>query len=141
MRSNKAQAAMEFLMTYGWAILGVMAAIAALAYFGVLTPSKFLPESCMLGTGMACVDFTVHTDEVNLFLANSLARDINVTSISIGPCNQTFDTFFKDGTQQLFTIPCSAGVVGESFRGDITIKYDSSHLSKTHLGKLTAHIQ
>ncbi len=29
----------EFLMTYGWAILVVVAAIAALAYFGVLNPN------------------------------------------------------------------------------------------------------
>jgi uncharacterized protein (UPF0333 family) len=33
---KKGQEAMEFLMTYGWAILVVIAAIAALAYFGVI---------------------------------------------------------------------------------------------------------
>jgi uncharacterized protein (UPF0333 family) len=38
---RKGQAAMEFLMTYGWAILVVLAAIGALAYFGVLSPDKF----------------------------------------------------------------------------------------------------
>ena len=36
MRNNKSQAAMEFLMTYSWAILVVLVAIGALAYFGVL---------------------------------------------------------------------------------------------------------
>ena len=36
MRGKKAQAAMEFLMTYGWAILVVLVTIGALAYFGVL---------------------------------------------------------------------------------------------------------
>jgi len=41
---KKSQAAMEFLMTYGWAILVVLVAIAALAYFGVLSPEKFLPD-------------------------------------------------------------------------------------------------
>ncbi|MBI1979078.1 MAG: hypothetical protein HYS62_03415, partial [Candidatus Aenigmarchaeota archaeon] len=39
-KQRKSQAAMEFLMTYGWAILVVLAAIAALAYFGVLSPEK-----------------------------------------------------------------------------------------------------
>lgn len=34
----KGQAAMEFLMTYGWAILVVLACIGALTYFGVLKP-------------------------------------------------------------------------------------------------------
>lgn len=41
---KKGQAAMEFLMTYGWAILVVLAAIAALAYFGVLSPDSLMQE-------------------------------------------------------------------------------------------------
>jgi hypothetical protein len=45
---KKGQAAMEFLMTYGWAILVVLAAIGALAYFGVLSPSKLVPDKCTL---------------------------------------------------------------------------------------------
>lgn len=44
MKSNKSQAAMEFLMTYGWAILIVLIAIGALAYFGVLIPDRYLSE-------------------------------------------------------------------------------------------------
>ena len=44
---KKAQAAMEFLMTYGWAILVVLVVIGALAYFGVLSPKKLLPDKCL----------------------------------------------------------------------------------------------
>jgi len=40
---KKSQAAMEFLMTYGWAILVFLAAIDEQAYFGVISPEKFLP--------------------------------------------------------------------------------------------------
>ena len=53
---KKGQAAMEFLMTYGWAILVVIAAIAALAYFGVLDPARLLPERCSAPAGMDCID-------------------------------------------------------------------------------------
>ena len=53
---RKGQAAMEFLMTYGWAILVVIAAIAALAYFGVLDPARLLPERCQFPAGMDCID-------------------------------------------------------------------------------------
>lgn len=35
--------AMEFLMTYGWAILVVLVAVGSLAYFGVLSPDHFVP--------------------------------------------------------------------------------------------------
>ena len=45
---KKGQAAMDFLMTYGWAIVVVLAAIGALWYFGVLSPNKqpFYPCDC-----------------------------------------------------------------------------------------------
>lgn len=41
---KRGQAAMEWLETYGWAILVVLAAIGALAYFGVLTPKGFATD-------------------------------------------------------------------------------------------------
>ena len=39
---KKSQAALEFIMTYGWAILAVIIAIAALSYFGVLKPDRVM---------------------------------------------------------------------------------------------------
>ena len=44
-KSRKSQAALEFLMTYGWAVLVVLVVIGVLAYFGVLNPCRFYPES------------------------------------------------------------------------------------------------
>ena len=37
---KRGQAAMEFLMTYGWAILAAIIAIGVLAYFGVFNPGR-----------------------------------------------------------------------------------------------------
>ena len=56
--NKKSQAAMEFLMTYGWAIVVVITAIAALAYFGVLTPEGFMPTQCTFPIGISCLDFS-----------------------------------------------------------------------------------
>ena len=44
MHKKRGQAAMEFLLTYGWAILVVLVVIGALAYMGVLDPAKMLPR-------------------------------------------------------------------------------------------------
>jgi len=46
MLSKKSQAALEFLMTYGWAILVVLVAVGALAYFGVLSPCRLYQIGC-----------------------------------------------------------------------------------------------
>jgi len=43
MKNKKGQAAMEFLMTYGWAILAAIIAIGVLAAFGVFSPGKLTP--------------------------------------------------------------------------------------------------
>ena len=58
MINKKGQAAMEFLMTYGWALLVVLIAIGALASFGVLNPGQFLPETCTVAPGISCIDFS-----------------------------------------------------------------------------------
>ncbi len=42
--NNKGQAAMEFLMTYGWAILAAIIAIGVLSYFGIFSPGNFITE-------------------------------------------------------------------------------------------------
>jgi hypothetical protein len=52
--AKKGQGALEFLMTYGWAFLVILIMIGALAYFGVLNPSRWLPDRCQFGTGTLC---------------------------------------------------------------------------------------
>ena len=71
-------------MTYGWAILVVLAAIAALAYFGVLSPEKFLPEKCILQPGIACVSHKVEPAKVTLVISNGLGRTMIINSIVVG---------------------------------------------------------
>ena len=43
-KGRKSQAALEFIMTYGWVILVVLAAVGAFAYSGFLSPCNFYPE-------------------------------------------------------------------------------------------------
>lgn len=52
---KRGQAALEFLMTYGWAFLVVLILIGALAYFGVLSPKNFMGDKCLApGGGFTC---------------------------------------------------------------------------------------
>ncbi|NQV09045.1 hypothetical protein HQ529_04295 [Candidatus Woesearchaeota archaeon] len=85
MVKKKAQAALEFLMTYGWAILVVLVVIGALAYFGILNPSILLPEKCTLQMGLYCKDHRVDAEngKINLKLENGMGKDIIITSIEI----------------------------------------------------------
>src|SRR3990167_1210166 len=95
--NKKSQAAMEFLMTYGWAILVVLAAIAALAYFGVLSPEKFLPEKCLIEVGFTCISSKVEPTQATIIFSNGLGRSVEVTSVSMGGCSSS-GTFLPSTT-------------------------------------------
>src|SRR3989344_976291 len=86
---KRGQAAMEFLMTYGWAILAVLISIASLAYFGVLNPSRFLPESCILFPGVACIDFKVSETYVVITVQNGMGENLENLAFEIAGCNGT----------------------------------------------------
>ncbi|MCK5449465.1 hypothetical protein KAI32_01220, partial [Candidatus Pacearchaeota archaeon] len=62
MNNKKGQAALEFLMTYGWAILAAVIAIGVLAYFGVFSPGKYLPEICTLTAPLGCEEHRITAD-------------------------------------------------------------------------------
>ena len=112
MFKKKGQAAMEFLMTYGWAILVVLVAIGALAYFGVLSPDKFLPERCQGPSGVDSIDKAAikigvaGTGYVELVAKNNLGFDITILDHS-APTTGDYDA---TGTADIGTIGTAEGV-------------------------------
>lgn len=79
---KKSQAATEFLVTYGWAILGVMIVIAALAYFGIFDTQKYIKDECSLGNQLYCEDFYLNTNgKLNITLRNNYGVSIVVRKI------------------------------------------------------------
>ena len=142
--NHKSQAAMEFLMTYGWAILVVLAAIAALAYFGVLSPEKFLPEKCILEPGLACVSHKVEPTQTTLVLSNGKGRTIIINSITVGSCTAAFSDTMQSGNDKNFLITgCDNGAAKEKFKADITLSYTEkdTNLNKTAYGNLNTKVE
>ena len=143
-KQRKSQAAMEFLMTYGWAILVVLAAIAALAYFGVLSPEKFLPEKCLMETGFTCISSKVETSQSTIVLQNGYGRTIIIDRIDIGGCSKAFADTLTSETQSTFVLTgCNNGVTKEVFKGDVVVKYTekNTNLSKTAYGVINTKIE
>ena len=87
MKNKKAQSALEFLTTYGWAFLVILIMIGALGYFGILNPTRYLPERCSVNTEFSCEEFSIERTGANQFdltvvLRNTLgeAIDLNVSA-------------------------------------------------------------
>jgi hypothetical protein len=91
--NKKAQAAMEFLMTYGWAILVVLVVIGSLAYFGVLSPTALLPEKCFMPIGLSCTQHLVYAatpttgDQVKFEFLNGLGDKILIKKFIVNDAN------------------------------------------------------
>jgi hypothetical protein len=82
MRMKKGQTAMEYLMTYGWAILIIMVVLAVLFYLGVLNPP--VPAQCSFPAGISCVSYRLSATGGNLtlFIGQGTGHIINVTGVS-----------------------------------------------------------
>ena len=152
--TKKSQAALEFIMTYGWAILVVLVAIGALAYFGVLSPDKFLPAKCTLSAGLACTDHKATASNLDIVFRNSLGYDITVTDVKAQQCTaQTglSDTVSNGGTKQYTfccgasCVPASTGNAGSKYNGNVNVTYttpdDYGALSHTNQGQVTSRIE
>src|SRR3989344_3044714 len=141
---KKYQAAMEFLMTYGWAILVVLAAIAALAYFGVLSPEKFLPEKCLMETGFTCISSKIEPSQSTIVFQNGYGRTVIIDRVDIGTCSKTFNQTLTSEDQSTFVLTgCNNGVTKETFKGEIIIKYTerNTNLSKTAYGTINTKLE
>ena len=149
---TKAQAAMEFLMTYGWAILVVLAAIAALAYFGVLSPDKFLPAKCTLSSGIACVDHKATSAQVQVVIQNSLGYDIDQICVKASgcgtypagaSCGASSTETLANGAKNTYTVTCGSALSGSKYNAQLNFSYRVTETQITHnnVGQITTRIE
>jgi len=85
MKGKKGQAALEFLTTYGWAFLVILVMIGALAYFGVLDPSRFTPQRCQIGIPLVCngENYKLSNTTASFQLKNSLNTPFAIGTIQV----------------------------------------------------------
>lgn len=75
---NKAQASIEFLSTYAWAISIVVVLVGVVAYFGVFDTNAFVKPYCTLTKELVCDDYAVFRNAVNISLRNNFEKDITI---------------------------------------------------------------
>ncbi|MBI4158931.1 hypothetical protein HY500_01585 [Candidatus Woesearchaeota archaeon] len=127
LKNKKSQAAMEFLMTYGWAILIVLVAIAALYFLGVFSGKT--ANSCTLEPPFNCIDSKSIGTSIVLQVGslNSVKDvapgDVTITVNGVACTSTTFSTVtLRSGGRT--DITCSHGLAkDEKFNGEISITY------------------
>jgi len=126
---RKGQAAMEFLMTYGWAILAAIIAIGVLAYFGVFSPGQYATGSAVVTAPFYVSAHNAKASTgVTLELQNNGGEDYNITSVAITNCGTNSTAIASSaGSKTAVIVVCSPALSpSSSFKGDITISYRKS---------------
>src|SRR3989344_4486027 len=82
---KRGQGAMEFLMTYGWAIIVVLVILSALYFLGVFSPKSV--NICSVESPFVCNDFFVNNTEVTYLvgakgISNGIVTDIKINEQS-----------------------------------------------------------
>jgi len=134
--NNKSQSAMEYLMTYGWAILVVLIALGALFYLGVFNPKT--PNTCQLNTPFVCIGGDVLGTNNAALTPDTLVFKVAAQGSITSP---TITSIIIDGTERIAsctppvtmtpgvekTVTCSLdglfSAAGKKFSGTITATY------------------
>ncbi|MCL5101959.1 MAG: hypothetical protein M1544_01200 [Candidatus Marsarchaeota archaeon] len=83
--NKKAQSAMEYLITYGWAILIIAIALGVLFELGLFNPSSFVSTSCIFPADFSCIYSNLASNgTLTINMEQSTSSPINITAIG---CN------------------------------------------------------
>lgn len=146
---------MEYLMTYGWALLIIAVVLAALYYLGVFSTIGITGTSCVTSSGFLCTQPTLTTSGALTFnfgqstgatlynLELGCAATPSVTSVTFNSitaagvvqvATTTGNTFANGQSATVSGLPCYGGnlnpigiqSIGASYTGYIWISYTTS---------------
>lgn len=149
---KKGQTALEYLMTYGWAILIVIVVVAALYSLGLTKPCRWVGTqvSGFGETPVSGIKFDT-TPQLTLSLQRQKPGDINITGVSFtstangnGALTVSPPTTLRSGaTATQFIVSGGAGVAGDCYSIDVTVNYTEIDTGTTHqsVGRISGTIE
>lgn len=82
----RGQAAVEYLMTYGWAILALIVVVGVLFSTGIISPNYLVSEECTFGTNVQC-NFALFNEggstKILLEVFNAFPYKIKIESLQL----------------------------------------------------------
>lgn len=129
---------MEYLMTYGWALVALVVVIGAIMATGVFNPSYLIAEECTLQPDLSCTGHLLHIDEggtpqLEFRISNGLGYDIRLTGVKITTNDGTtyednsYNVMIPQGTDYTIGMTLSelSATKGETEKLRVSINYVS----------------
>ena len=133
--AKRSQSAMEFLMTYGWAILILAVVIGALVELGAFGSVNASPNSCIAVSGYVCSDPLLYSSGVMLVNFGQIGTGaITITGTACGTSSTvsgitptTEMVVEPDQLENLaFQCPLTYTNIGSRFTGHLWIEYTAN---------------
>lgn len=146
---QKGQSTLEYLITYGWAILILVVVASILWYLGIFNPSRWIGSQSIGFSKFVVNDFTVNSaGKLTLVFASKEDRAIQNVNVTIIYSNDTVRAWNTTGTMspgREYTLTIAnatdAGNVGDSFNLKVRIKYTKNTLPHSDDGTLIGAIE
>ncbi len=158
--TRRAQNAIEMLTTYGWAILVIAIALAALFALGVLNPQNIVGTTCVINQAFQCSNVHLSSSGLLFFtLLQDQYQSVNITGIG---CSENSSnehvlapnalpstrSYMPGGNETNFTAQCYAasgtfsGSIGSILNATLYINYTyaNSQFPYSVTGKVLARV-
>ena len=130
---KRGQSAMEFLMTYGWAILAAIIAIGALAYFGVFSPGRSVTGNAILNAPFYVNSYAINTTDIYLDVRNGYPESVTLSNLTLnnlpsgvtcsGPDATPVPLVISADSSSQIEFGCTGLNPGDSIKADIALTY------------------
>jgi hypothetical protein len=130
--NRKSQSALEYMMTYGWAILIIVIVAGVLYSLGIFTPSSStgttITDFSGLGvTTAACVN-SINNQLLELSITNAVGYNVNITAINVTGNNgisikQVVNTLLSSGQSATFYVNGACNGSTSTYGGSAIITY------------------
>ena len=88
-KSQKGQAALEFLASYSWAFIILLLMVGVMQYFEMFNFSKYESQICKIDNNFYCNDFSIEQSNnsgnysLNLLLQNNMNKEVEIYNITL----------------------------------------------------------
>ena len=96
--THRSQSALEYMMTYGWAILVIVIVAALLYALGIFSPSSYISTSITGFSGVTVSTASVSPTEVGIQVQDITGNTIQITAVNATLNGKTYTSFICDQT-------------------------------------------
>ncbi len=129
---------MEYLMTYGWAILIISIVLAALFALGIFSSSSFIGTACVAASGYECANPIMHTGVFSAIVGQATGNSWTVANVIFVIAGSTAPSGLAPSPTASCDEQPSGGVLANG--GTFTVTYNGAYYNGACYGWGTTQV-